>query len=113
MKKDTRRTFLKRSGTAVAVGASGVLRAAGANDRLVVALIGCGGQGPGVAGAVKGAGNVFYGTKGWMYLTKRGACKIYDERNKEIEIPGDQPSMEDHRTNFVRSIREGARPGTG
>ncbi|MBP7937359.1 MAG: Gfo/Idh/MocA family oxidoreductase [Phycisphaerae bacterium] len=49
----TRRSFLKASATGVAgassLKASPVARAAGANDRLVVGVIGCGGQGKGHA----------------------------------------------------------------
>lgn len=59
MSNETRRTFLKQSGLGVAgvaaAGCSGALPAAGANDRIVVGLIGCGGRGPGVADGMGGA----------------------------------------------------------
>jgi len=58
MPRETRRTFLRQSGLGVAgtaaVGWAGAVNAAGANDRIVVGLIGCGGRGPGVAGGMGG-----------------------------------------------------------
>lgn len=48
-----RRTFLQQAGAGIvgasAWGLAGTSRAAGANERVVVGLIGCGGRGPGVA----------------------------------------------------------------
>ncbi len=55
-------------------------------------------------------GNAFYGTKGWMFLTKRGKLKVYDERNQEVPIPGEEPKLHNHRTDFVKAIREGGTP---
>lgn len=61
MSNKTRRTFLKQTGLGVAgaaaVGWTRTARAAGANDRISVGLIGCGGRGPGVA---EGMGGVDY-----------------------------------------------------
>ena len=61
MPSHTRRMFLKLTG----VGAAGAaalcctrpINAAGADDKIVVGLIGCGGRGPGVA---QGTGGVAY-----------------------------------------------------
>ncbi len=55
-------------------------------------------------------GNAFYGTKGWMFVTKRGKLKVYDERNREIEIKGEPPRLDGHREDFVKAIREGTKP---
>ncbi len=54
-------------------------------------------------------GNAFFGTKGWMFVTKRGKLKVYDERNNEIDISRERPDVSNHRKNFVDAIREGAR----
>lgn len=54
-------------------------------------------------------GNAFYGTKGWMLLSKRGVLKVYDERNKELPIKGEAPNLSNHFQNFVDAIREGAK----
>ncbi len=53
-------------------------------------------------------GNAFYGTKGWMLLSKRGVLKLFDERNKEIPIKGEAPKLVSHFQNFVDAIRENA-----
>ena len=50
-------------------------------------------------------GNAFYGTKGWMLLSKRGVLKIFDERNKEVPIQGEPPRLRGHFENFVDAIR--------
>ena len=55
-------------------------------------------------------GNAFYGTKGWMSLSKRGILEIYDELNRPIEVPEDRRRMPNHRENFVRAIRYGDKP---
>ena len=54
----TRRTFMQTTSAGVALGASAVATANQANDRLSVALIGCGGRGPGVAEAMRSGRNV-------------------------------------------------------
>ncbi len=55
-------------------------------------------------------GNAFYGTKGWMFVTKRGKLKVYDERNREIEIKRERPRLHGHRDDFVKAIRNGTTP---
>ena len=55
-------------------------------------------------------GNAFYGTKGWMLLSKRGILKVFDERNRPVEIPGTPPSMANHQQNFLDAIRTGQPP---
>ena len=55
MSKPTRRTFLKTAGaSAAALTWAGAMNVSGANDRIVVGLIGCGGRGPGVAKEIGG-----------------------------------------------------------
>lgn len=59
MSETTRRGFIQTAAAAgVAVSASSVLRAAGANERIVVGLIGCGGRGGHDAGLFKNVKNV-------------------------------------------------------
>ncbi|MCH8042673.1 MAG: Gfo/Idh/MocA family oxidoreductase [Planctomycetes bacterium] len=57
-----RRSFLKQSAAGVAaattLAAAPAAQAAGANEKLTVGLIGCGGRGPGVAGGMTGIKNV-------------------------------------------------------
>ncbi|MCH7726741.1 MAG: gfo/Idh/MocA family oxidoreductase, partial [Planctomycetes bacterium] len=50
-------------------------------------------------------GNAFYGTKGWMLLSKRGVLKVFDERNKEVPLKTDRPELAGHQQNFVDAIR--------
>ena len=58
MHRETRRSFLKKTAAAAAFGLVATGRAAGANERVVVGLIGCGGRGPGVAAAMGNVGFV-------------------------------------------------------
>ena len=53
-------------------------------------------------------GNAFYGTKGWMLLSKRGILRIFDERGKETSIKGEHPNLSSHFQNFVDAIRGAA-----
>jgi len=56
MSNDTRRAFLRKAGAgAVALGWAGAINALGANEKVVVGLIGCGGRGAGVARGMGGA----------------------------------------------------------
>ena len=50
-------------------------------------------------------GNAFYGTHGWMLLSKRGILKVYDERNREREVKHVQPQLSSHYQNFVDAVR--------
>ncbi|NQU22595.1 MAG: Gfo/Idh/MocA family oxidoreductase, partial [Candidatus Nealsonbacteria bacterium] len=58
MPRETRRSFLKKTAAAATFGLAATGRAAGANERVVVGLIGCGGRGPGVAAAMGNVGFV-------------------------------------------------------
>ncbi len=50
-------------------------------------------------------GNAFYGTKGWMLLSKRGHLKVYDESNREMPLKDESPNLPSHYQNFVNAIR--------
>jgi predicted dehydrogenase len=68
-----RREFVKRAASATALTALSASRILGANDRIGVALIGCGGRGRQVARGVLSAGNVEY----------RTMCDVYDQQAQE------------------------------
>ena len=65
-----RREFVKNTVAAPVLTALSASRILGANDRIGLALIGCGGRGRGVAQGVLGAGNVEY----------RTMCDVYDQQ---------------------------------
>ena len=50
-------------------------------------------------------GNMFYGTEGWMLLSKKGIVKVFDKKNKEIALPGKPEANESHQLNFIEAIR--------
>lgn len=50
-------------------------------------------------------GNAFYGTKGWMLLSKRGKLKLFDERNGPMSITTERPSPTSHFQNFIDAVR--------
>ena len=50
-------------------------------------------------------GNAFYGTKGWMLLSKRGILKIFDERNRPRPVKTERPQVSNHFDNFIDAIR--------
>ncbi len=57
------------------------------------------------------SGAEFWGTKGRMFLSKRGKCEILGERNEPIDRrPEGRPgvSVAEHFANFAAAIREGA-----
>ena len=64
MSDSTRRSFLRHTAAASAGAAAwawaGGINAAGANERLTVGVIGCGGQGTGLAGAFAGVADIAY-----------------------------------------------------
>jgi predicted dehydrogenase len=49
-------------------------------------------------------GNAFYGTKGWMLLSKRGVLKVFNERHEPVEIDTNV-SGESHQANFIAAVR--------
>jgi predicted homoserine dehydrogenase-like protein len=68
-----RRNFIKTSGLGVtALSASRVM---GANDRLNLGLIGCGGRGRGVARSMREAPNVAYVAVSDVYTTNADAAR--------------------------------------
>jgi len=57
------------------------------------------------------SGAEFYGTKGKMFLSKRGKLEILDEDNKPITAqPKDPPQLLGHAADFLDAIKTGRRP---
>ena len=57
------------------------------------------------------SGAEFYGTKGKMFLSKRGKLEILDERNKPITAkPNDPPQLLGHAADFLDAIKTGRQP---
>ncbi len=50
-------------------------------------------------------GNAFYGTQGWMLLSKRGMLKVFDERNRPQPVASEAASLSSHYQNFLDAIR--------
>jgi len=50
-------------------------------------------------------GNAFYGTDGWLLLSKRGILKRFDVQNRPQPIPDTQPRLTGHFQNFIDAIR--------
>ena len=50
-------------------------------------------------------GNAFYGTDGWMLLSKRGILKVFDERNRPKPITTERPQVSSHFQNFIDAVR--------
>jgi predicted dehydrogenase len=58
------------------------------------------------------SGVEFYGTKGQMFLSRRGKIAVYGERNRRIKVnvtPGEQNAGK-HVANFVQCVRTGDTP---
>ncbi len=55
-------------------------------------------------------GNIFYGTKGWMLLCKKGVVKVFDKANKPLPIKGEPPALPGHQENFLSAIRSATAP---
>jgi len=90
MKKLTRRRFLARSGlalSALAVPAVFPKTLLGANQKLIMGVIGCGGQGTGDMNSLKGSGGVEYAAVCDVYASNREkargmngpGCEAYDD----------------------------------
>jgi hypothetical protein len=60
-------------------------------------------------GMEKGIDNgcAFYGTEGWMVLSKRGDLHVYDTRNQEQPITAGRPEPSSHFQNFLDALRDG------
>ncbi len=56
------------------------------------------------------SGAEFYGTKGQLFVSKRGKVELLDGGNKRVEIKPEQPPLPGHQADFVAAIREGRRP---
>jgi predicted dehydrogenase len=55
-------------------------------------------------------GNAFYGTKGWMLLSKRGVLKVFGTDNKPVAVDLNAPKATGHRDNFIEAIRGNISP---
>ncbi len=55
-------------------------------------------------------GNAFYGTKGWMLLSKRGVLKVFGTDNKPLNVDQNAPKTVGHRDNFVDAVRDDVAP---
>lgn len=55
-------------------------------------------------------GNAFYGDSGWMLLSKRGICKVFDERNRPRQFKLPELRLSNHFQNFVDAVRGDAKP---
>lgn len=56
------------------------------------------------------SGVEFYGSKGMMYLSKRGHCEVFGHRNRATDIKPDgrtSLSVAEHQNNWLAAIREG------
>src|SRR5574340_1398759 len=82
----TRRSLLR--GTATAMAAASYSRVMGANDKINLGLIGCGGRGRSVMGT-------FAGTK---QVNVNAVCDVYGERiDRALQIASGAKSFTDHR----------------
>jgi predicted dehydrogenase len=50
-------------------------------------------------------GNLFYGTDGWMLVSKRGVLKLFDAKGKPRPVPGQPDPSPSHQENFVAAVR--------
>jgi len=55
-------------------------------------------------------GNAFYGTKGFLLLSKQRGWKLYGQRNKLIDQMEGSLSGTDHQEDFLDAIRNGRQP---
>jgi len=56
-------------------------------------------------------GAEFYGTKGRMFLTKRGNVEIFDEKNQKVEAKAkNPPQLLGHQEDFIDAIKTGRKP---
>lgn len=53
------------------------------------------------------SGVEFFGTKGSMYLSRRGKVQVLNERNRRVDLPAPEgpPKIEQHHDNFLSAIR--------
>ncbi len=55
-------------------------------------------------------GNIFYGTDGWMLLSKKGILKVFDAKNRPRPLADKPPSGSSHQEDFLRAVRTGGMP---
>jgi predicted dehydrogenase len=55
-------------------------------------------------------GNIFYGTDGWMVLSKNGTVQVFDRKGKPRPLDGAPAKMPGHQQDFVNAIRERRSP---
>jgi predicted dehydrogenase len=55
-------------------------------------------------------GNAFYGTDGYMVMSKSGGWQLYGPKNLLIAHEEGEYSIADHTANFLNAIRTGAKP---
>ena len=57
------------------------------------------------------SGAEFYGTKGQLFVSKRGKLELLDGNNQRVEVkPDEAPEPPSHQADFVAAIRAGGRP---
>lgn len=54
-------------------------------------------------------GVAFYGTEGWMLVSKRGIAKVYDAKGKPMPLPGKPKDHPSHQLNLIQAIRAEAK----
>ncbi|MFM7129470.1 MAG: Gfo/Idh/MocA family protein [bacterium] len=50
-------------------------------------------------------GVAFYGTEGWMLVSKRGVAKAFDAKGKPMPLPGKPMDHPSHQLNLIQAIR--------
>lgn len=58
-------------------------------------------------------GNAFYGTEGYMILSKMGGWKLYGPKNELLKQEDGWYSMPEHTADFLAAIRTGKKPNAG
>lgn len=58
------------------------------------------------------SGAEFYGTKGQLFVSKRGKVELRDEKNKQVEVKTSSVpnAIAEHAADFVDAIKQGRRP---
>ncbi len=58
-------------------------------------------------------GNAFYGTNGWLLVSKRGILRRFDALNRPQPVPESRPQLTSHFQNFIDAMRGEAEPRAG
>lgn len=56
------------------------------------------------------SGAEFYGTKGQLFVSKRGKVELLDGGNRRVEVKAEPPTLPGHQADFLAAIRESRRP---